>query len=234
MSDVAAPAPGGPMKLASKRLKAVGRVVGRTAANHSSTRLRQQEKRNQEGKVTLARIGRLKTRKRTFLDKPTVARQPPPKDKESIAAASPEDAFEVSAVPTQPELWGDLSALRSGTPAGSPDRLTSPELGVTNAERLQRMELATRNGDRIDVERCGATLSPLVAKKQPRDHYGRFPSQAAVLCRHGRESAAGAAGGNPRSRRAVGARGGRSLAARPRRGAGAGAKGPAAAQRPAL
>ena len=160
MSDVAAPAPGGPMKLASKRLKAVGRVVGRTAANHSSTRLRQQEKRNQEGKVTLARIGRLKTRKRTFLDKPTVARQPPPKDKESIAAASPEDAFEVSAVPTQPELWGDLSALRSGTPAGSPDRLTSPELGVTNAERLQRMELATRNGERIDVERCGATLLP--------------------------------------------------------------------------
>ena len=110
--------------------------------------------------MTLARIGRLKTRKRTFLDKPTVARQPAPKDKESIAAASPEDAFEVSAVPTQPELWGDLSALRSGTPAGSPDRLTSPELGVTNAERLQRMELATRNGERIDVERCGATLSP--------------------------------------------------------------------------
>ena len=64
------------MKLASKRLRAVGRVVGRTAANHTSTRLRQQEKRNQEGKVTLARIGRLKTRKRTFLDKPTVARQP--------------------------------------------------------------------------------------------------------------------------------------------------------------
>ena len=56
MPDVAAPAPGGPMKLASKRLKAVGRVVGRTAANHTSTRLRLQEKRNQEGKVTLARI----------------------------------------------------------------------------------------------------------------------------------------------------------------------------------
>ena len=128
MSDVAEPRQdrNGAMADARKRLRGAGRAI----ESHQATRLRLQSGRNQAAARTLSRLGRLKER---------------PASREPVKALqSAPDLFGETVAPQQQEVWGDMSGLRHGTPDDHRGRVSTPDLGFGETNRLQRLELASR------------------------------------------------------------------------------------------
>lgn len=132
MADVEAePAPAphredrsGAMADARKKLRGAGRAI----EAHTEARLRLQTGRNQAAARTLSRLGKLKDR-------------PPTREPVKELKSAP-DLFGETVQPQQPEVWGDVSDLRRGSPEHG--RVSTPDLGFGETNRLQRLELASR------------------------------------------------------------------------------------------
>lgn len=116
----------GAMAEARKRLRGAGRAI----ESHHAARLRLEASRQASAAQTLSRLGKLKAR---------------PKPRASVAQSrSAPDMFGETVIPQQTELWGDLSELRHGTPKEVPGRVSTPDLGFNEADRLRRLELSSR------------------------------------------------------------------------------------------
>lgn len=116
----------GAMAEARKRLRGAGRVI----ESHHAARLRLEASRQAGAAQTLFRLGKLKER--------------PKRSQRPVAEKSSLNILGDAVIPKQAEVWGDLSNLRHGTPHDAPGRLTTPDLGFNEVDRLQRLQLASR------------------------------------------------------------------------------------------
>lgn len=132
MADVSAVASGGgesldgPMAEARKRLRGAGRAI----ESHHVARLRLEASRQATAAQTLHRLGKLKSR--------------PSRGARVGESKSSPNVLCDAVVPKQEEVWGDMSSLRHGTPQDAPGRVTTPDLGFAEADRLRRLTLASR------------------------------------------------------------------------------------------